>query len=124
MPRFPGEAVTGEGRKSATGLISYDMKVGEGAEAIAKTSKATVHYTGWLVDGSKFDSSVDRNAPFEISLSGGVIEGWLEGVAGMKVGGKRKLVIPANLGYGERGRLPVIPPSAVLVFDIELLSVK
>jgi FKBP-type peptidyl-prolyl cis-trans isomerase len=122
--RFPGDPVSGEGNKSATGLITYDLKVGEGAEAIAKTSQASVHYTGWLVDGTKFDSSVDRGQPFPISLAGGVIPGWLEGVAGMKVGGKRKLIIPANLAYGERGAGGVIPPKAVLVFDVELLSVK
>ena len=124
MSRFPGDPVSGEGNKSATGLITFDIKVGEGAEALAKTSETTVHYTGWLVDGTKFDSSVDRGQPFPMSLKGGVIPGWLEGVAGMKVGGKRKLVIPANLAYGDRGAGGVIPPKAVLVFDVELLSVK
>ena len=124
MARFPGDAVSGEGHTSSTGLIVYELKTGEGAEAIAKTSKVSVHYTGWLVDGTKFDSSVDRKQPFQFSLGGGVIAGWLEGVAGMKVGGKRKLVIPANLGYGDRGAGAVIPPKAVLVFDVELLSIN
>ena len=122
--RFPGDTISGEGTQSPTGLLYYDIKVGGGAVAIAKTSKVTVHYTGWLVDGTKFDSSVDHGQPFSFSLIGGVIQGWLEGVAGMKVGGKRKLVIPANLGYGERGAGGVIPPKAVLVFDVELLSVN
>ncbi len=123
LPRFAGDPVTGEGTTSATGLRHYDLKVGEGAEA-TKTSKVSVHYTGWLVDGSKFDSSVDRGQPFEFSLTGGVINGWLEGVNGMRVGSKRKLVIPANLGYGARGAGGAIPPNAVLVFDVELLGVK
>jgi FKBP-type peptidyl-prolyl cis-trans isomerase FkpA len=123
-PRFPGDAVAGEGTTAASGLRFYDLKTGDGAEAVAGTSNVTVHYTGWLVDGTKFDSSVDRNQPFDFSLKGGVIQGWLEGVAGMKEGGKRKLVIPANLGYGARGAGGVIPPNAVLVFDVELIKIK
>ncbi|MBK8178149.1 MAG: FKBP-type peptidyl-prolyl cis-trans isomerase [Planctomycetes bacterium] len=122
--RFSGEAVTGEGTTTASGLRYYDVRLGTGAEAVAGTSKVSVHYTGWLVDGTKFDSSVDRGQPFDFALSGGVIQGWLEGVAGMKEGGKRKLVIPANLGYGARGAGGVIPPNAVLVFDVELLKIK
>lgn len=123
-PRFPGAAVEGTGVTTPSGLLYYDLKAGDGAEAIAKTSNVKVHYTGYLLDGSKFDSSVDRGEPFSFNLKRGVIEGWLEGVAGMKVGGKRKLVIPANLGYGDNGYPPVIPKKAVLVFDIELLSVQ
>jgi FKBP-type peptidyl-prolyl cis-trans isomerase FkpA len=84
-----------------------------------------VHYTGWLTDGKKFDSSVDRGHPFRFTLGvGQVIRGWDEGVAGMKVGGKRQLHIPPQLGYGERGFPPDIPPNAPLIFDVELLEVR
>lgn len=100
-----------------------DMVVGEGAEAIAG-KKVSVHYTGWLTDGSKFDSSVDRNQPFDFNLGAGmVIRGWDEGVVGMKVGGKRKLTIPPEMGYGARGAGGVIPPNATLVFEVELLEI-
>ncbi|MEW5769544.1 MAG: FKBP-type peptidyl-prolyl cis-trans isomerase [Pseudomonadota bacterium] len=106
-----------------SGLIIEDLVVGEGAEA-AKGNRVSVHYTGWLTDGSKFDSSVDRNDPFDFPLGRGhVIPGWDEGVAGMKVGGKRKLTIPPHLGYGQYGAGGVIPPNATLVFEVELLAV-
>jgi FKBP-type peptidyl-prolyl cis-trans isomerase len=104
-------------------LIIEDIVVGAGAEAVAG-QYVSVHYTGWLTDGKKFDSSKDRNDPFEFPLGAGhVIRGWDEGVQGMKVGGTRKLTIPPALGYGARGAGGVIPPNATLVFEVELLSV-
>ena len=106
-----------------SGLIVEDINIGEGAAAAAG-QKVTVHYTGWLTNGTKFDSSKDRNDPFVFPLGGGrVIKGWDEGVQGMKVGGKRKLTIPPALGYGSRGAGSVIPPNATLVFEVELLGV-
>ncbi len=106
-----------------SGLKYDDLKAGTGAEAKAGQT-VSVHYTGWLTDGKKFDSSVDRGQPFEFPLGmGRVIKGWDEGVQGMKVGGKRKLTIPPGLGYGTRGAGGVIPPNATLVFDVELLGV-
>lgn len=100
-----------------------DVEVGTGAEA-KPGATVNVHYTGTLTDGSKFDSSLDRGKPFSFRLGAGqVIQGWDQGVLGMKVGGKRKLTIPPELGYGARGYPPVIPPSATLVFDIELISI-
>ncbi len=111
----------------ANGLKYTDTKVGTGEEA-KRGEKVTVHYTGWLYNngekGKKFDSSVDRGEPFTFDLGGGqVIPGWDQGVAGMKVGGKRTLIIPPSLGYGARGAGGVIPPNATLMFDVELLKV-
>ena len=108
---------------TSSGLQYVDLVVGTGEVAQAGQTVA-VHYTGWLTNGKKFDSSVDRGQPFSFPLGAGrVIKGWDEGVQGMKVGGKRKLTIPANLGYGARGAGGVIPPNATLVFDVELLDV-
>ena len=114
-----------------TSLQITDRKVGTGAEA-KSGRQVTVHYTGWLYDpkatdkhGKKFDSSKDHGEPFSFKLGGGqVIRGWDQGVAGMKVGGMRTLVIPSELGYGQRGAGGAIPPNATLLFDVELLEVK
>jgi FKBP-type peptidyl-prolyl cis-trans isomerase FkpA len=111
---------------SLSGLQFLDTVVGEGELAVVG-KHVTVHYTGWLFNdgeqGEKFDSSKDRNAPFVFRLGAGqVIQGWDEGVAGMKVGGSRTLIIPASLGYGARGAGGVIPPNATLKFDVELLG--
>ena len=104
-----------------SGLRYYDIHVGEGAQPAGPTARVTVHYTGYLVDGKKFDSSVDRGQPLTFGLDR-VIPGWTEGVGSMKVGGKRKLLIPYQLAYGERGRPGAIPPKAMLIFDVELLE--
>ncbi len=118
-PTAPTSEIT-----TVSGLTYADIVVGTGREAAAG-NQVTVHYTGWLTNGKKFDSSVDRNEPFSFPIgSGKVIKGWDEGVAGMKVGGKRKLTIPSQLGYGARGAGGVIPPNATLVFDVELLEVR
>jgi len=107
-----------------SGLIYEDVVTGEGDEATAG-KYVSVHYTGWLTDGTKFDSSKDRNDPFNFPLGARhVISGWDEGVQGMKVGGTRKLTIPPNLGYGARGAGGVIPPNATLVFEVELLAIE
>jgi FKBP-type peptidyl-prolyl cis-trans isomerase len=107
-----------------SGLKYLDQVVGTGEVAVAGKT-ASVHYTGWLENGKKFDSSVDRGQPFSFPLGAGrVIKGWDEGVQGMKVGGKRKLTIPSDLGYGSRGAGGVIPPNATLIFDVELLGVR
>ena len=107
-----------------SGLEIEDQIVGDGDEAIAGQT-VEVHYTGWLTDGTKFDSSHDRNQTFSFKLGGGqVIAGWDQGVAGMKIGGTRKLTIPAELGYGERGAGGVIPPGATLVFKVELIGLS
>jgi FKBP-type peptidyl-prolyl cis-trans isomerase FkpA len=106
-----------------SGLKYVDLVAGKGLEAQAGQT-VVVHYTGWLTNGKKFDSSVDRGQPFSFVLgAGGVIKGWDEGVSGMKVGGKRKLTIPPRLAYGERGAGNVIPPSAELIFEVELREV-
>lgn len=118
------EQTTMEETQDVTELQKEDLQVGEGQEAKAG-DLVSVHYTGWLTDGTKFDSSVDRGTPFEFQLGAGmVIAGWDQGVAGMKVGGKRKLTIPSDLGYGERGAGALIGPGATLVFDVELLAIK
>ena len=116
---------------TSSGLTIADSKVGTGAEA-KPGNNCVMHYTGWLYDankpdkhGKKFDSSKDRNDPFSFRLGAGqVIQGWDQGVAGMKVGGQRTLVIPSQLGYGARGAGGAIPPNSTLVFDVELLDVK
>ncbi|MBX9687011.1 MAG: FKBP-type peptidyl-prolyl cis-trans isomerase [Candidatus Obscuribacterales bacterium] len=109
---------------TSSGLQYEDKKVGEGASP-NRGQTVSVHYTGWLTDGTKFDSSVDRGRPFEFVIGvGQVIKGWDEGVASMKIGGKRTLVIPSDLGYGSRGAGGLIPPNATLVFDVELLGIK
>jgi FKBP-type peptidyl-prolyl cis-trans isomerase len=107
-----------------SGLQYVDLVTGSGQ--IAKSGDmAVVHYTGWLKDGTKFDSSKDRNTPFQFSLGAGeVIKGWDEGVVGMKIGGTRKLIIPPELGYGARGAGRVIPPSSILTFEVELLDLR
>jgi FKBP-type peptidyl-prolyl cis-trans isomerase len=107
-----------------SGLKYVDLKVGDGQIAAAGMT-AQVHYTGWLTDGTKFDSSVDRGQPFSFKLGEGqVIRGWDEGVKGMRVGGKRKLTIPPDLGYGQAGAGGVIPPNATLIFEVELLGLQ
>jgi FKBP-type peptidyl-prolyl cis-trans isomerase FkpA len=130
QPSSPAAAASGTTSSSAKevtmqdGLKYTDDQVGTGTEAQAGKT-VSVHYTGWLLDGTKFDSSRDRNQPFSFPLGGGqVIKGWDEGVAGMKIGGKRTLVIPPELGYGARGAGGVIPPNATLKFEVELLDVK
>ncbi|MGA8147508.1 MAG: FKBP-type peptidyl-prolyl cis-trans isomerase [Gallionellaceae bacterium] len=125
------QAATTMEKSDVTQLIKTDTKMGTGAEAVAGHD-VSVHYTGWLYNesapdhkGKKFDSSRDRGQPFEFPLGAGhVIKGWDQGVAGMKVGGQRTLVIPPEMGYGARGAGGVIPPNATLVFDVELLGVR
>lgn len=109
---------------TASGLQYEDLVVGDGATAVVGDT-VSVHYTGWLEDGTQFDSSVDRNQPFEFTLGAGdVIPGWDEGVAGMNVGGTRKLTIPPDLAYGATGSSGVIPANATLTFEVQLLEIK
>lgn len=116
--KLPGQSVLGiEPVKKPSGLVYYDLKDGTGGSPQSPSAHVTVSYTGWLLDGTKFDSS--GNAEFPLT---DVIQGWREGVGSMKVGGKRKLIVPPKLGYKERGSPPTIPPNATLVFDIELIG--
>jgi FKBP-type peptidyl-prolyl cis-trans isomerase FkpA len=116
--------ISGSPTPTASGLQIIEIETGTGEEA-RTGHEVTVHYTGWLTDGSKFDSSRDRGDPFKFGLGRGqVIRGWDEGVAGMKVGGRRRLVIPPELGYGQRGAGGAIPPGATLLFNVELLGVR
>jgi len=117
--------VTGDGVKTPSGLVYWDIRVGNG-EVAKEGSHVRVHYTGWLTSGKKFDSSVDAGKPFDFTIGNGeVIKGWEEGVAGMRVGGKRQLRIPPDLGYGADGTPDgSIPPNATLIFDVHLLGVE
>jgi FKBP-type peptidyl-prolyl cis-trans isomerase len=117
--------VTGEGVKTPSGLMYWDIRVGN-SETAKEGSHVRVHYTGWLTTGKKFDSSVDAGKPFDFTIGNGeVIKGWEEGVAGMRVGGKRQLRIPPDLGYGADGTPDgTIPPNATLIFDVQLLGVQ
>jgi peptidylprolyl isomerase len=116
--------VTGKPVTTPSGLQYWDIKIGTGARAGA-SKQVKVHYTGWLLNGKKFDSSLDRGEPIEFELgTGQVIKGWDQGITGMNVGGKRQLRIPPQLAYGQRGAPPSIPPNATLVFDVELVGVK
>ena len=127
----PAFSQTGQGQSSVNELIKKDTKVGAGEEATVGKA-VEVHYTGWLYDpnapdkkGTKFDSSRDRGAPFSFLLGAGrVIKGWDRGVAGMKVGGQRTLIIPPEMAYGAQGAGKVIPPNATLIFDVELLGLR
>jgi FKBP-type peptidyl-prolyl cis-trans isomerase len=116
--------ISGKPKSTPSGVEYWDTKVGTGKTATTG-SKVSVHYTGWLTNGKKFDSSRDRDEPFDFTLGAHqVITGWDEGVLGMKVGGKRQLRIPPSAGYGKTGAGNVIPPNAVLIFDVELLEVR
>ena len=121
VARFSGEAVDGEWTETASGLKYFDLVVGQGPQPAGPTTTVKVHYTGWLNDGTKFDSSVDRGRPLDFPLNR-VIAGWTEGVGSMRVGGKRKLIIPHDLAYGPAGR-GQIPPAATLIFDVELIAI-
>lgn len=123
VPRYPGDAIgDAELQTSDSGLMWYEIVEGDGALPASPEAEVSVHYSGWLTDGTKFDSSLDRGEPAVFPLNK-VIPGWTEGVGSMKVGGKRKLIIPFELAYGPQGRGP-IPPRAMLVFDVELLDIS
>lgn len=123
-PDAPRQVSEASFTTTASGLKYHDFNTGSGAEA-QRGTQVTVHYTGWLQTGAKFDSSVDKQRPFSFKLGvGDVIAGWDEGVAGMRVGGKRQLVIPPELGYGPGGYPPVIPANSTLIFEVELLEVR
>lgn len=122
--KMSGKQAGGQMVKTESGLQYVDLVVGTGRQAEVGDT-ATVHYTGWLVNGTKFDSSLDRKEPFSFRVGAGqVIKGWDEGVGTMKIGGKRKLIIPPDLGYGSRGAGNVIPPNATLTFEVELLGLR
>lgn len=115
--------VTGDGVKTESGLQYWDIKAGTGQVA-NDGDRVKVHYTGWFTNGKKFDSTVDANQPYSFNLGKGeVIKGWDEGIAGMKVGGKRQLRIPPELAYGDAGFKTIVPPNATLIFDVQLLAV-
>lgn len=121
VPRFPGDPVRGEGSVTASGLCYYDLRLGDGPSPSSRKQAVRLQFTGWLVDGTQFESTVERGAPVEVGIEK-LVKGLEEGVMGMKVGGKRKLVIPHPLGYGIGGKPPIVPARATLIMDVELLA--